>query len=350
MLIAAVRRRRRPVRDVCARRTAPVLLCAAVCRVAAVDLVIVHYELLGEAEPRLLAALANSVRNVRAVERHVIVVNAAGANLTGVAADAHAVGVQSVAELGTVPLISHASGATVAVNLRLPAPLTASVPASVTLELAGAGRVGLIGVVPAALQAELAGAAVTDPVEAVREEAGRLRRAGVGTLLALGRLVGAEAVQLARRVPELDALVVPGGLREQEVYPRTVLREEGGALPLLEAPQVAAPGYLGMVTVTLATDGRLTSWRGRVMPLRAPALQSPPAADPPRPAVRPPPPRSGSVRRSPVPWVRRWRSWTAGGRAALGASARWAARWPTRCCWPPCCRRPARGARCRWRW
>ena len=261
-------------------RPAPLVVLLVLCGWAGggggVDLVVVHYELLAEQTPPLLAALADAVRAVRAAERHVLVVNAAGAGLS-VAADAHAVGEQTVAGLGLVPLLSHQTGATVAANLQLPAPLAAAVPASVTVQLGAAGPVGIVGVVPASLRAEQAGGVVTDPLLAVREEAARLRRAGVRTVLALGRLDGTTALRLAQRVPELDALVVAGGLRTRDSYPQPVERAAGGALPVLEAPLVSAPGYLGVVTLSLAADGRVAGWRGRVVPLRAPALP-PPAA------------------------------------------------------------------------
>ncbi|XP_043191253.1 5'-nucleotidase-like [Amphibalanus amphitrite] len=209
---------------------------------------------------------------------HVLVLNAAGADL-GLLADAHAVGVQTMGGLGSVPLVSHVGGPTVAANLQLPAPLATAVTASVTLEVGAAGRVGLVGVVPTSLEAERAGGAVTDPLQAVGQEAARLRAAGVGTVLALGRLDGETALQVAQRLPGLDGLVIPGGLRPHAVYPLPVGRDAGGALPLLEAPLVAAPGYLGVVTLTLAADGRVSGWRGRVVPIRAPA--PPPAAAPP---------------------------------------------------------------------
>ncbi|XP_043236281.1 5'-nucleotidase-like [Amphibalanus amphitrite] len=229
----------------------------------------------------LLSGVESSACDGRSCRQwHVLVLNAAGADL-GLPADAHAVGVQSMGGLGSVPLVSHVGGPTVAANLQLPAPLATAVTASVTLEVGAAGRVGLVGVVPTSLEAGRAGGAVTDPLQAVGQEAARLRAAGVGTVLALGRLDGETALQVAQRLPGLDGLVIPGGLRPHAVYPLPVGRDAGGALPLLEAPLVAAPGYLGVVTLTLAADGRVSGWRGRVLPIRAPAPAPPPAAAPP---------------------------------------------------------------------
>jgi len=150
-----------------------------------------------------------------------------------------------------------------------PDAILAQPPGSVIIELPSGLRVGVIGVVeigatgiPSTAPKNLAGLSFVDPVSAMREQARRLRPV-VDVLIGLTHLGIDWDIELARAVPELDAIV--GGHSHSAFDLPLHVAVAGKRIPIVQAGSGAS--LLGRLELDV-TAGRVVGFRGGLIATR----------------------------------------------------------------------------------
>ncbi|XP_063227371.1 apyrase-like isoform X2 [Bacillus rossius redtenbacheri] len=111
-----------------------------------------------------------------------------------------------------------------------------------------------------------------DEVESVRQEAARLKAAGVDIIIGLSHAGITKDLEVAARVPDIDLIVgghshtllytgtPPGGDVAAGPYPLVVTQASGKRVPVVQA--YAFSKYLGNLTVLFDEQGEPVSWSG----------------------------------------------------------------------------------------